>query len=70
MFENDVTLRQAGDALGCSHEHVRRICLHPDDAGRSYPDDDLIARIEAFTQGAVTRKDFPLPEALQAGAVQ
>ena len=70
LFENDYTLRAAAEALGCSHEHVRRICLHPDDEGQRLPDEDLVRRIETLTRGEITKTDFPAPPASEGSAAQ
>jgi hypothetical protein len=58
LWERDLGLKEAGQALGRSHEYVRRVCLPFNDPRRTFPDDEFLARVEAFTEGAVTQADF------------
>ncbi len=51
-------LREVAEAIGSSHEQVRRMRLpfgHPD---RRVPDPELMARIVAWTGGEITPADF------------
>lgn len=61
----NLNFSRAAALLGCSRETVRRICRPFGDPGRRAPKLDLIEKIEALTEGAVTRFDFvePLPAA-------
>jgi hypothetical protein len=58
LWERDLRLKAAGQALGRSHEYVRLVCLPFSDPQRTIPDDEFISRVEAFTKGAITRADF------------
>lgn len=58
LWERDLRLKDAGEALKRSHEYVRRVCLPFDDPARTIPDDEFLARVEAYTGGLVTKADF------------
>ena len=65
LWDRQIPHREAAQALGCSHEHVRRICLPFDDPGRKVPNDALVDRVQAYTDGAVSKSDFE-PAAAEA----
>lgn len=67
-WERDVGLREAADALGCSYEHVRRICLPFGDGLRRVPDQALIVAIHQLTDGEIGVQQWYPPE-LQTPAV-
>lgn len=53
MWDRDLGLREVADAVGCSYEQVRRICLPFGDANRRVPDQALITRIHELTCGEI-----------------
>lgn len=61
MFERSLKLREAGDALGCSAETVRRMCLPFGDPGRRIPDETMMGRVLEYTSGAITASDWYQP---------
>jgi len=61
MWDRNLKPRDLAASFGVSQEQVRRYCLefgHPD---RAMPRRDVLAKIERFTQGAVTERDFYPP---------
>lgn len=58
IFERDLTLHAVGEAIGCSHEHVRRLCLPFGDPRRRVPDDALMKEIVRWTNGQIGPADF------------
>jgi len=63
LWERGLRFRDVEAPLGRSYEHIRQVCLPFSDPGRKMPDEALLARIEAFTHGQVTKGDFDPPEA-------
>ena len=57
-FQRRLRLKDVAEALECSTETVRRITLPFGDPGRRVPDEALLGRIVAYTQGEVTAADF------------
>jgi hypothetical protein len=53
VWERDLTLKEVGEALGCSYEQVRLICLPFSDPKRRVPDEPLIRRIHEYTGGEI-----------------
>lgn len=53
IWERGYTLKEIGDAIECSYEHVRLICLPFVDAKRRVPEQELMRRIHAFTEGEI-----------------
>lgn len=71
IFDRGLDLKDVGDAIGCSHEQVRLICLPFGDPKRRVPGAELMERIVLWTNRAVTPSDFYPPELLGAeGAAQ
>lgn len=58
LWERGLRFRDVEKALGRSYEHIRQVCLPFADPARKIPDAALLARIETFTDGEVTKKDF------------
>lgn len=73
LWQRDILLRKAGEALECSYEQVRVICLPFDDPNRRVPSEALIERIVEYTGGEITAADFYPPhlvrQAVQGEAV-
>lgn len=67
IFERDLTLHQVGEAIGCSAEQVRRICLPFDHPNRRIPDVERMTAIVRFTAGEITVESFYPPEARGQG---
>lgn len=61
MFERDLKLKDATAPLGVQTEQVRRYCLPFDDPMRCVPTPKVMARIIAWTGGAVRADDFYTP---------
>jgi hypothetical protein len=61
MWERKLKPRHAERPLGVSAEQVRRYCLEFGHADRAVPGKDVLARIQAWTGGAVTERDFYPP---------
>lgn len=70
LWQRDILLREAGDALECSYEQVRVICLPFDDSGRRVPSPALIERIVEYTGGEITAADFYPPHLVKSTAVE
>lgn len=66
LWDRGVSHRVAAAAIERSHEYVRRICLPFGDPKRTVPDQETMRRIEAYTCGAITEKDFAEPELTEA----
>jgi hypothetical protein len=66
IWERDLDLKTVGDALGCSYEQVRRICLPFGDTRRRVPAEELMARIVKWTNGEVKPVDFYSPHLNEA----
>jgi hypothetical protein len=58
IWARGMELKAVGDAIDCSHEHVRRMCLPFGDPNRRVPAEDLMARIVAWTDGEIRPADF------------
>jgi len=58
LFDREITDRAAAEALGCSYETVRRICLPFDDDDRRVPGAALMESIFRWTEGEVVPADF------------
>lgn len=59
IWERDLDLREVGEAIGCSYEHVRRMCLPFADKARKVPTDETLLRnIVAYTAGEIGVGDF------------
>jgi hypothetical protein len=61
MWRRKLRPPQAAKALGVTPEQVRKYCLefgHPD---RALPGREVLERIEAWTSGEVTERDFYPP---------
>lgn len=58
LFDRGVTTAEAAEALGCSEQTVLNMCKPFADAGRTVPREPLLAKIVAWTSGAVTAGDF------------
>jgi hypothetical protein len=59
IWERDLDLREVGEAIGCSYEHVRRMCLPFADPARKVPTDERLLRaIVAYTGGEIGIGDF------------
>ena len=56
-----IELRQAGQAIGCSGEKVRLMCLPFGHPRRQAPGPKLIDRIVEWTAGEITLADFDPP---------
>lgn len=61
MWERNLRPKAAATPLGVSAEQVRRYCLEFGHEDRAVPGKDVLTRIEAWTQGAVTERDFYPP---------
>ena len=61
LWDRDVDLRAAGEALGRSREWVRLACLPFEDPRRRIPDAAFMERIHAWTRGEITPSDFYPP---------
>lgn len=61
IWERGLSFQAVAEALGCSHEQVRRICLPFQDAARRVPGPELMERIVEWTAGAVLPADFYPP---------
>jgi hypothetical protein len=64
-YDRNLTLRATADLLArqagyrvCSHEIVRTLCLPFGDERRTQPADDVLAAIEALTDGQIAARDF------------
>lgn len=72
IFERALELKTVGEAIGCSGEQVRLICLPFGHPKRRVPRTDLMARIVAWTGGEITPADFyqapPAALRFEAGA--
>ena len=68
LFRSDVDYRGAAEALGCSHETVRLICLPFADERRRVPSKRLMERIVEWTRGETVPGDFyePISRAIAA----
>ena len=61
-WERGLELKEIGEAIGCSHEHVRAIRKpfgHPD---RRVPSSRVMATIVEWTGGEIKPADFYPPE--------
>ena len=67
-WERGLRFRDVEAPLGRSYEHIRQVCLPFGDPARKSPDEALLGKIEAFTQGEVTREDFVPPNSDVDGA--
>jgi hypothetical protein len=66
MFEREITLRMAGEALDQSPDWVRLVCLPFDDPRRRVPNKEAMERIVAWTGGEIAPADF-YPDHLNQG---
>lgn len=66
IWARDLDLKAVGEAIGCSYEQVRLICLPFGDARRRVPGEALMARIVKWTDGQIRPADF-YPPALNTG---
>ena len=67
LWERDIDLARAAEAIDCSAEHVRRICLPFSDPKRKVPAPDLMARIVRWTNGQILPADFYEPHLSMGG---
>ncbi len=61
LWVRKIEIREAGRAIGRSHEWVRTTCLPFDDPRRTLPDIETAERIEAWTRGEITLASFHGP---------
>jgi len=61
MWLRKLKPRHAEQPLGVSAEQVRRYCLEFGHDDRALPGKEVMARIEAWTNGEVTERDFYPP---------
>lgn len=62
IWERGLELREVGDAIGCSHEMVRRMGLPFGHPRRRVPGEDLMASIVKWSDGEIRPSDFYPPE--------
>lgn len=61
IWERNLDLKVVAEAIGCSHETVRRLCLPFGDSKRRVPAEELMSRILDWTGGQITAGDFYPP---------
>lgn len=61
IWMRDLTLAEAGEYFGCSHEHIRAICRPFGDPRRRVPSEKLMARIVERTGRQIGPPDFYPP---------
>lgn len=61
MWERKLKPHDVAEPFGVSAEQVRKYCLEFGHANRAVPGDEVLRRIQAFTHGAVTERDFYPP---------
>lgn len=61
MWDRKLKPRDAEQPLGVSAEMVRRYCLEFGHEARAIPGKEVLERIEAWTAGVVTERDFYPP---------
>ena len=61
MWERKLKARHAEGPLGVSAEQIRKYCLEFGHEDRAVPGRDVLVKIFAWTQGAVTERDFYPP---------
>ncbi len=67
IWERGLDFRAAGKLIGLSYEAIRSYCLPWSSADRHVPNRSSLAKIVAWTEGAVTAADF-YPPALNGTA--
>lgn len=68
LYVRGIKASEAGRAVGCSSEWVRRINLPFADPDRARPSAELRRAIEAYTDGAVGLTDWEPAELVEAAS--
>lgn len=58
LARRNLNFREAAPMIGCSHEHVRRVCLPYTDPDWRFPNQKLRQKVEALTRGEIPQDSW------------